>query len=67
MITLAEYGKQIGDRKPINRIRETYWWSEDYVIDNLLMRYSGVRKINRQTLEFEFSEFVHVNNMGVHV
>lgn len=67
MIGYNEYLENTRNRKPVSRTYETFWWSEDYVIQGRLIRYSGVKSVCRETLGWKFSENVHVNDMGIYV
>lgn len=67
MITYNEYIENTRNRKPVSRTYEQFWWSEDYVIQGRLIRYSGVKIVDRIKLEMMFSDYVHVNDMGVYV
>lgn len=67
MITYNEYIENTRNRKPVSRTYEQFWWSEDYVIQGRLIRYSGVKIVDRIKLEMVFSDHVHVNDMGVYV
>lgn len=64
MITKEEYLSITREKRVYARTSEQFWWSEDYIIDNKLIRFSCVRKVNKQTLAMEDSDHVHYNDMG---
>jgi hypothetical protein len=67
VIPYTDYKEQTRNRKPASAIYELFWWSEDYVINNKLIRYSGTKSVCRETLGWKYSDNVHVNDMGEHV
>lgn len=67
MITKEEYLSITRGKKRHARTDNHTWWSEDYIIDNKLIRFSCMRIVNKETLAHEDSNHVHYNDMGNYV
>lgn len=64
MINYEDYMTETKGLKRISITNEQFWWSEDYKIGNDIVRFSCVKKLNRDTLAMENSEWVHRNVMS---